>query len=339
MRASLSLIASLSLLVAAPALAQQINDPNFHPKVADPAWTAGTGPVVAVDQAHNNFHTLGTGYKPFGELLTADGYRPRPSTLPFDAPDALKGVDILVVVNARGKANPAAPAFTDSEIAVLGNWVENGGALLLIADHAPFGAAAEALANRFGVDMGKGFVVEPPYNMERSPAFLDFSGKELGAHAILTGRSPAEAIHMVKTYTGQSLAGPSGSTGLLDLPDVALEVADFPAIKALREGQKVPGIAVGGRSQALAMPYGKGRLVVAGDAAFFTAQVIMAKGVPMLVFGMNAPGSDDQQFVLNTAHWLSRLLDANKVEVPTPVTAPPPVPAPEPTPAPTPPAP
>lgn len=33
-------------------------------------------------------------------------------------------------------------------------------ALLLIADHAPFGAAAETLAKRFGVDMSKGHTMD-----------------------------------------------------------------------------------------------------------------------------------------------------------------------------------
>ena len=37
-------------------------------------------------------------------------------------------------------------------------WVRNGGALLLIADHTPFGSAAHDLALRFGVDMGRGYV-------------------------------------------------------------------------------------------------------------------------------------------------------------------------------------
>jgi hypothetical protein len=35
--------------------------------------------------------------------------------------------------------------------------VNQGGALLLIADHAPYGAAAGALALRFGIEMGTGY--------------------------------------------------------------------------------------------------------------------------------------------------------------------------------------
>ena len=31
--------------------------------------------MVAIDEAHSNFHTASGQYKPFTDLLTADGYR------------------------------------------------------------------------------------------------------------------------------------------------------------------------------------------------------------------------------------------------------------------------
>lgn len=64
---------------------------------------------------------------------------------------------ILVIVNAG--ASPS-PAFTDAECDAVRDWVKAGGALLLIADHAPFGERAEILARRFGVDMGKGYAFD-----------------------------------------------------------------------------------------------------------------------------------------------------------------------------------
>jgi hypothetical protein len=68
---------------------------------------------------------------------------------------------------------------------------------------------------------------------------------------------------------------------------------------------------VGGRAQGIAMKYGKGRLVVAGEAALFSAQIIRYKeGDEQHEFkmGMNVPGNDDRQFTLNVMHWLSGLL-------------------------------
>ena len=62
-------------------------------------------------------------------------------------------------------------AFTDEEIQAVHDWVKGGGALLLIADHAPFGGAAAALANRFGVDMSKGYT----FDEENSVAGTSFA--------------------------------------------------------------------------------------------------------------------------------------------------------------------
>jgi hypothetical protein len=60
-----------------------------------------------------------------------------------------------------------------------------------------------------------------------------------------------------------------------------------------------------GRAQGVALVFGRGRLVVVGEAALFSAQVLRAQGEPDFRFGMNAPGNDDRQFVLNSLHWLS----------------------------------
>jgi len=60
-----------------------------------------------------------------------------------------------------------------------------------------------------------------------------------------------------------------------------------------------------GRVQGLAMKFGKGRVVVLGEAGMLSAQ-IDNKG---RVFGMNYPNVDNRQFALNIMHWLSRLLN------------------------------
>src|SRR4051812_6684482 len=131
------------LALAAVALGQQILDPSFKPVVENPAYKA-SGPVVAIDEAHANFHTAGGQYKPFAELLTLDGYRVRPATRKFDK-DAFAGINVLVIANALSekatRENPGLPAFSDAECDAVSDWVRNGGSLLLIFDHSPFGGA------------------------------------------------------------------------------------------------------------------------------------------------------------------------------------------------------
>ncbi len=140
---------TLALLVGAcTASAQQQADTTFQPVVTNPTFAPGAGPVVLVDEAHHNFHTAAGRYLGFARVLRADGYVVRPSTRRF-ATDALDEADVLVISNAIHESNlqawqlPTPSAFTDDEIAHVQAWVEQGGALLLIADHMPFPGAEQ----------------------------------------------------------------------------------------------------------------------------------------------------------------------------------------------------
>ncbi|MFN2491809.1 MAG: hypothetical protein ABR501_02880 [Pyrinomonadaceae bacterium] len=146
-----------------PALQQpqgggQMADPNFKATVEKPAYKK-SGPKILFDEAHNNFHTTSGRYKPFADLMTNDGYQIVPNMEAF-SPQRLKGFRVLVISNALGASqmnapNAGNPAFTETESDVVRDWVWAGGALLLIADHAPMGSANQILAQRFGVDMSK----------------------------------------------------------------------------------------------------------------------------------------------------------------------------------------
>ena len=151
----------LLLLCSVAAFGQQIADPDFDSKVARPAYTS-KGPKVLFDEAHFNFHTTTGRYQPFAALLSSDGYQITPNKQKF-ARQTLAGFKVLVIANALGAAQmnaPSAsqPAFTEEECAAVKEWVSTGGALLLIADHAPMGAAAEQLGLQFGVEMSKGHI-------------------------------------------------------------------------------------------------------------------------------------------------------------------------------------
>jgi hypothetical protein len=152
-----------ALLLSTTCLAEQRPDPKYTPNLARPAYVTAE-PVVAIDQAHHNLHTLDGRYAPFGKLLAADGYRVGPFVEPFSA-ESLRGVDVLVIANARS-SNPGMSAFGRDEIVAVQDWVNQGGSLLLISDHAPFGTAASHLAEAFKVDTGAGFVVALPREHE-----------------------------------------------------------------------------------------------------------------------------------------------------------------------------
>jgi hypothetical protein len=184
------------------------------------------------------------------------------------------------------------PAFTDDEIEAVQTWVHNGGSLLLIADHAPFGSAASAMALAFGVHMHKGFTEIPDESSD--PMAFSIENKRLTVNPITAGIDSTARVNRVLTFTGQSLDGPSSAIVLLALPDKAIEY-----IPQGGEGQVEMKEQKAGRAQGLAFDYGKGRVVVLGEAAMLTAQVYKDDH-----FGMNTPDCDNQQFALNIVHWL-----------------------------------
>jgi hypothetical protein len=283
-------------------------DYGWNPVVRRAAYTTA-GPVVVIDEAHNNASTAGIGgrYWPLGRLLRKDGYDVRRGGEAFAA-ESLTGNAVLIIANASGAPKPqfmginipvggggdrGNAAFTAAEIRVVEAWVRGGGSLLLIADHAPFGAAAEGLASVFGVRMYKGFLEVP--GEQSDPLLFTAENGRLGDHPIIAGDGPQSAVRRVMTFTGQSLDGPAEASVLLRLPPNAVEIG----ISETGESKQ----RAAGRAQGIALQWGKGRVVVLGEAAMLTAQV--ANGAP---FGMNTPGCDNQQLALNILHWLSRKL-------------------------------
>ena len=141
-------------------------------------------------------------------------------------------------------------------------------------------------------------------------------------------------MHRVIAFTGQSLSVPSGAAVLLQLGPNAIETrprrsegVPTPAEKLLgftlyqklnsppdpaKLAQATKRFGVGGRAQALALRAGRGRVVIAGEAGMFSAQLFqrtLANGKRVQFrLGMNVPGNDDRQFVLNVLHWLSGAL-------------------------------
>lgn len=312
MRPSALILALAAVLTTAPAAAQQqMVDPDFRPAVVRPTYAAD-GPMVVIDGAHHNFHTVDGQYAPFAALLRADGYEVRAGTAAFDA-GGLDEVDVLVIANAGAVHEPTGPIFTGAEIAAVEAWVRNGGRLLLIADHAPFGAAAEPLAAAFGVRMGKGyaFAITTGGGVTTN---LVYPPEAFGAHPIMTGGGADERVESVTAFTGQSLAGPAGATVLLPLTVGAREAADLPTLQRLvariEAGEDAGAVtaelsAPALPAQAVAFTHGAGRVVVLGEAGMLSAQLVrFPDGRPDLRFGMNvAPGN--ARFGLNVMHWLS----------------------------------
>lgn len=280
---------TLALAAASPTLAQQQPDTAADISVAKPEWQRGTGPVVAVDEGHRNFHTIEGRYGPFAGLLSNDGFQVR-SARGAITTEGLKDIRVLVVANARAPEGQAS-AFTSEEIATLKTWVEQGGSLLLIADHMPFAGAATQLGKTFGFTFEDGYTQIP----RQGPLPDVFTARRgLGRHAVTVG------IDELATFTGSAFTAPSGAVPILTLPAGSKAARPGAEGKLARDGS---GVDVGGQLQGAVMDYGRGRLAVFGEAGMFSAQVAGPSGFRM---GFNNPRAPrNKQFALNLVRWLS----------------------------------
>ena len=296
-------VSILTFLSVAPLFAQQVPDTLFNPIVANPAYHPQQGSHIFVDEAHNNFHTMSGGFRPFANVLEKDGYIVRPLTQTFSA-ESLKPAKIIVVANAIHRDNlqswtlPTPSVFADDEINVINAWVKAGGSLFLIADHMPFPGAAEKLAASFGIKFYNGFARNEKNN--RVDIFKSNTG--LQECAITRGRGGAERVTSVQTFTGQAFQVPEDAVDVIRLnndyeillPTTAWEFTEL-----------TPRLSAEGFVQGAYLRYGSGRIAVFGEAAMFTAQ---RHGKNK--FGMNAKtASQNPQFLLNTIHWLDGLID------------------------------
>jgi uncharacterized protein (DUF2249 family) len=290
-------------------VAQQQGDPGFKPKIKTPSYPNGDGPVVAIDEGHNNFHTRTGRYAAFAKLLKADGYRVTSHRGRVSA-KSLDDLRVLVIVNAIHESNvkdwklPTPSAFTDTEIDSIVEFVKSGGSLFLIADHMPFPGAVEKLASRFGVRFENGFNVEKDAEGGFKVGRTIFRRKTRGiaSHPITDGRKPAEKIHEVATFTGSVFRlepATRNAKPLLVLREGTFVVHPKRAWKFEKDTPKKD---VSGWLQGAAIEHGKGRVVVFAEAAMFTAQRRSGGGK----MGMNtAAAKDNQQLARNILRWLA----------------------------------
>jgi hypothetical protein len=292
----------------------QVPDKSYAPDIKDPAYGTAIGPIVCLDEAHNNFHTLENRFWAFGELLRRDGYVVQASQEKFNAA-VLERCNILVIANAMLESGdwgeypyPTPSGFTDEEINALQIWVKRGGSLLLIADHMPLAGVASKLASAFGVEFNNGYAVagfDGDENLGTAfakPTIFSIETKTLMQSPITAGRNENESVTSVRSFTGQAFQAPASAQPILVLPE---DFISLMPVKSDDFGSDTKRIPVGGWLQGAVMPFGSGRAAFFGEAAMFSAQ--MSDNKPM---GMNAPMAEQNfQFVLNVMHWLSGVLN------------------------------
>jgi hypothetical protein len=297
----LKLVLSFFLLTSFNSYAQQISDTGFKPKNKTMTFSDSTAPIVLLDEAHHNFHTMDGRYQPFVKILRSDGYIVKKNKSSFSN-KSLSDTDILIISNALNKRNirnwnlPNHSAFSRKEVEAVHQWVKNGGRLFLIADHMPFPKAAEEMAAIFGFQFNNGYAREPNNNEQ----LFQKSKGTLAPHPILKGLDNTHTIDVVRSFTGQAFLSPPNAKPLLIFNDSAISLMPSESWKFTSNTPQIP---VKGWNQGASLEFHKGRVIVFGEAAMFTAQV---SGNAKTKMGVIANGAEqNERFLLNIMLWLS----------------------------------
>ncbi len=283
------------------AFGQQQPDTIFDVKIDQPRYSSTYSPSIYIDESHNNLHERNGNFAPFAKLAEKDGY----TVKSFKSLTDLESAEVLVIANAINEKNmgnwqrPIYSEFEKEEIDKIKEWVNNGGNLLLIADHMPFAGAANELAQAFGFDFCDGFaqLVE----QEKNQDVFSFENKRL-LKTPLTDGSLVAKVDKITSFTGSSFSIPEAATGVMQFQknDRCLK----PEI-AWQFGENTERIDINGNYQGAIMDFGKGRLAVFGEAAMFTAQTIMQNGNTFHIGFNSSFAPNNVSFVRNVLAWLT----------------------------------
>ena len=294
------------LLISSMNFGQMLNDSPFNASISNPKYKKQKGPNILIDAGHHNFIVEMGLIKPFMELSTNDGYRPKIDSGVF-TPAYLADYQMLLITPALpfkfGSKREVTTeiTFTPDELSALKDWVTKGGSLIMLSEHAPIDKSMTPLLNTFGIQSSIGAVVDSVNydttiklpNAETMLLFNNSNGLLNNYHPITKGNNSNELVKNIETYTGCALTG-NGYTNIFKLS---------PTAKIRKwSGSQPSG---GGDSQCLAGIFGKGKVVALGDCNGFTAMYVSSGGKKFSA-GMQVEEYDWRQFVLNSLHWLSK---------------------------------
>ncbi len=297
----------------------QIADPNFTPKNTTKKFNNSTAPVIAIDEAHNNFLTASGRYRPFAQVLESYGFKVKANNKKFTK-ELLNKTQVLVIANALDRKRtdwmpPYEQAMSEKEVAVLIKWIKQGGSLLLIADHTPFPKIIENLTDELGFQFSNGHV---------DNAVFRKSDNTLANHLITEPRhQPVESsylptllsapktsdyfsreINKVRTFGGSAFLPPTNAVSLLTLTN-GKESLEPEIPFQINTNTKKRG--VGNWSQGAILELDRGRIAVFSEGMMFSSQYDTKTGN---AYGLSSSGAEQNElFLLRVMSWLTRTLE------------------------------
>jgi hypothetical protein len=302
----------LTGLVALAIASARVGAQQIPPRPA--AYESGQGPVIAIDEAHHNTHTLGSPpFRNLIELLRGDGYQVGSLTRRITR-TSLSGLDVLVIAGPGGWLTPA-ESLDEAETSDLLEWVRGGGSLLVLLDHTPAPRNAAVLTRALGVlNWHNGYAMVATDSLPIAniifwrEEFFPAGQASLGAtgpgggvgyqgtdarltrSVITEGSHQDERVRRVATFVGSAFQMSSPAEPVLLLPTRAISLMPPETPGAVPTMTRTtPSTPVAGWLQGAILRLGRGRVALFGETGLFSA----------------GPAADNRIFVLNVFHWLS----------------------------------
>ena len=272
---------------------------------------------ILLDEAHHNLYAAASGgYRSFVQLVTEEGFAVTTNRLPF-SPARLASTDILLIANPNGcrcRGGASSSALGPRSPRPKQTRFGNGSRAEARFCSSRITTRQEQRPERWPGDSASACQAgwtDDPEHRRTVPGYgavfgyLLFSRTNglIGAHPITDGRDPSERVRAVATTTGESIEGPPATTVLLRLGATALDWLppptgpSEPAVAGVRDFNPCPTCTTrpaGGRSQAIALEVGRGRVVVVGEMGVLTDYSVREV--------------DNRRFALNIVRWLAREL-------------------------------
>ncbi|MHA1421671.1 MAG: hypothetical protein ACTSSD_06215 [Candidatus Thorarchaeota archaeon] len=227
---------------------------------------------VVFDNSHAQDYTINMGFTTLAEDLPFYGFSV--SSMNFFDPAILDACDILVVTYCG-------TVYNSTEIAIIQNFVDTGGALLIVTERVSFGDATDPLMNSFGYARNGTFDLEDSDDSGTSPWFIHFMPENINMHSTKVG------VDILEVY---------GSEGLIAMPEdaVPLVVTDSDGTATWDGLDAAIGVPV-----AAAQSVGEGRLIILCDNGFISDDDWDADAT------VNYMDADNEIFTRNVFRWLA----------------------------------
>ena len=227
---------------------------------------------VVFDNSHGQSYDIALGYTTLAEDLPFYGFSV--SSMDVFDPAILEACQIFVVTYCNTDYNT-------SEIEIIQDFVNGGGALLIITERVSFGDATDALMDSFGFARNVTHDLEDSDDSGTSPWYIHFMPDNIQMHSTKVG------VDVVEVY---------GAPGLIEMPEdaVPLITTDTDGTATWDGVDDAIGVPV-----AAAQLVGDGRLIVLCDNGFVSDDDFDTDAT------INYLDADNEVFTRNAFRWLA----------------------------------